>query len=154
MTEMLIALVFFEVLGEASVRMPRYFGMAISVVGGIILGETAVSAGVLSSLTVLITAMSSIGLFAIPDEVGAFSVIRITLVFVGATLGLLGVVVAAVAMTAYVATLRLYGVDYLTPFAPLVPRQLNDAVFKRSKTDSYFRTPFISRNRRRLTYGK
>ena len=48
--EMLIALIFFEVLGEASVRMPRYFGMAISVVGGIILGETAVSAGIINFL--------------------------------------------------------------------------------------------------------
>ena len=152
-TEMLIALIFFEVLGEASVRMPRYFGMAISVVGGIILGETAVSAGVLSSLTVLITAMSSIGLFAIPDEVGAFSVIRIALVFVGATLGLMGVVISAAAMVAYVGSLRLYGIDYLTPFAPLIPMQLGDAVLKRSKTDSYFRTPFISANKKRLDYG-
>ena len=150
--EMLIALVFFEVLGEASVRMPRYFGMAISVVGGIILGETAVSAGVMSSLTVLIVAMSGIGLFAIPDEVGTFAVIRIALVLVGATLGLFGVVLASVALIARMASLNLNGVDYLAPFAPVVAGELPDAVTKLSKKDSFFRTRGISKNKRRLKY--
>ena len=150
--EMLIALVFFEVLGEASVRMPRYFGMAISVVGGIILGETAVSAGVMSSLTVLIVAMSGIGLFAIPDEVGTFAVIRIALVLVGATLGLFGVVLASVALIARMASLNLNGVDYLAPFAPVVAGEIPDAVTKLSKKDSFFRTRGISKNKRRLKY--
>lgn len=152
--EMLIALIFFEVLGEASVRMPRYFGMAISVVGGIILGETAVSAGVLSSLTVLITAMSSIGLFAIPDEVGAFSVIRIMLVFVGATLGIYGIVLAVTALTAYVASMEQYGVAYLQPFAPLIKSQIGDTVWKRALGDSEFRTPVINKNLRKLKNEK
>lgn len=150
--EMLIALIFFEVLGEASVRMPRYFGMAISVVGGIILGETAVQAGILSSLTVLITAMSSIGLFAIPDEVGAFSVIRIALVFVGATLGIYGIVLSVAALIAYVASMERYGVAYLTPFAPPVKREMGDAVLKRAVKDTEFRSARINKNKRRLQY--
>ena len=152
--EMLIALIFFEVLGEASVRMPRYFGMAISVVGGIILGETAVSAGILSSLTVLITAMSSIGLFAIPDEVGSFSVIRIALVFVGATLGIYGIVLAVAGLTAYVASIEQYGVAYLQPFAPLIKRESGDSILKRSIKDDKFRTPVINKNKRKLSDEK
>lgn len=139
-TEMLIALILFEVLGEASVRMPRFLGMAMSVVGGIILGETAVNAGVLSSLTVLITALSSIGLYAIPDEVGTFSVIRLIYVFIGASLGTYGILLSTVAISVYVASLESYGVPYLAPLAPIVPKDLKDSILKLSMLDHPIRT--------------
>ncbi len=154
-TEMLIALVLFEVLGEASVRMPRFLGMAMSVVGGIILGETAVNAGLLSSLTVLITALSSIGLYAIPDEVGTFSIIRLILVFVGASLGTYGILIVSIVICVYVACLESYGVPYLAPFAPLVPKDLKNSVIKLSMVDIPERTTAMGlKNRIRLKYGK
>lgn len=154
-TEMLIALVLFEVLGEASVRMPRFLGMAMSVVGGIILGETAVNAGLLSSLTVLITALSSIGLYAIPDEVGTFSIIRLILVFVGASLGTYGILIVSIVICVYVASLESYGVPYLAPFAPLVPKDLKNSVLKLSMVDLPERTTAMGlKNRIKLRYGK
>ena len=154
-TEMLIALVLFEVLGEASVRMPRFLGMAMSVVGGIILGETAVNAGLLSSLTVLITALSSIGLYAIPDEVGTFSIIRLILVFVGASLGTYGILIVSIVICVYVACLESYGVPYLAPFAPLVPKDLKNSVIKLSMVDIPERTTAMGlKNKIRLKYGK
>ncbi len=154
-TEMLIALVLFEVLGEASVRMPRFLGMAMSVVGGIILGETAVNAGVLSSLTVLITALSSIGLYAIPDEVGTFSVIRLVYVFIGASLGTYGILIATILISVYVASLESYGVPYLAPFAPLIGKDLKDSVIKVSMVDKPERTSSLGlKNKIKIKYGK
>ncbi len=154
-TEMLIALVLFEVLGEASVRMPRFLGMAMSVVGGIILGETAVNAGVLSSLTVLITALSSIGLYAIPDEVGTFSVIRLIYVFIGASLGTYGILISTIVISVYVVSLENYGVPYFAPFAPLVPNDLKDSIVKFSMVDLQTRTSALGlKNKIRLRYGK
>ncbi len=154
-TEMLIALVLFEVLGEASVRMPRFLGMAMSVVGGIILGETAVNAGVLSSLTVLITALSSIGLYAIPDEVGTFSIIRLVYVFIGASLGTYGILIATILISVYVASLESYGVPYLAPFAPIVPKDLKDSIIKVSMVDRPERTTFLGlKNKIKIKYGK
>ncbi len=154
-TEMLIALVLFEVLGEASVRMPRFLGMAMSVVGGIILGETAVNAGVLSSLTVLITALSSIGLYAIPDEVGTFSVIRLIYVFIGASLGTYGILIATIVISVYVASLENYGVPYLAPFAPIIGTDLKDSIIKVSMVDKPERTTSLGlKNKIRMKYGK
>lgn len=138
--EMMIALILFEVLGEASVRMPRYFGMAMSVVGGIILGQTAVSAGVLSSVTVLITALSSIGLFVVPDEVGTLGTIRLIYVLVGGALGIYGILLLTVGISAYAASLESYGVAYLTPFAPLTAKDLKDSVYKSALADHPERT--------------
>lgn len=153
--EMLIALVLFEVLGEASVRMPRYFGMAMSVVGGIILGQTAVSAGVLSSLTVLITALSSIGLFVVPSEVGTLGTIRLIYVLVGGALGIYGILLLTVGITAYVTSMESYGVAYLTPFAPLTPTDLKDSIYKASILDHPERTVALGlKNKVRLNNGK
>lgn len=137
--EMLIALVLFEILNEASVRMPRYVGMAMSVVGAIILGETAVKAGILSSVAVLVTALSAIGLYAIPDEVGTFSTLRILYVVVAGTLGLFGLVLAGVATTAYLVTLEVYGTPYLAPVAPVVYHDMEDAFFKKSLVGMKYR---------------
>ena len=54
--EMFFTLLIFEILNEASVRMPKYVGMAVSIVGALVLGETAVQAGIVSSPTILIMA--------------------------------------------------------------------------------------------------
>ncbi|MFI3229816.1 MAG: spore germination protein, partial [Bacillota bacterium] len=128
--EMFIALVLFEILGEASVRMPKYVGMAVSIVGAIVLGETAVSAGLLSSLTVLITALSGIALYVIPDEVGTFSTLRFGLLFVGGAAGMFGLVIAGVGLLAYLVSVEIYGVPYLAPFAPITESDLKDALIK------------------------
>lgn len=153
--EMLIALVLFEVLGEASVRMPRYFGMAMSVVGGIILGQTAVSAGVLSSLTVLITALSSIGLFVVPSEVGTLGTIRLIYVLVGGALGIYGILLLTVGISAYAVSLESYGTAYFAPFAPLTPTDLKDSIYKASIVDHPERTVALGlKNKMRLKNGK
>ena len=75
-TEMFFTLMIFEILNEASVRMPRYVGMVVSIVGGLVLGETAVSAGIISAPTLMIVAFSGICLYTVPELVQSFSVLR------------------------------------------------------------------------------
>ena len=55
---MLFVVLLFEILNETSLRMPKYVGMALSVVGAVVLGDTAVKAGLLSSPAVLVAALS------------------------------------------------------------------------------------------------
>ncbi len=150
LVEMLIALVLFEILNEASVRMPRYVGMAMSVVGAIVLGETAVNAGLLSSIVVLITALSAIGLYAIPDQVDTFSVLRFLYVIIAGFLGLFGLVMAGLCTTAYLVNLEIYGVPYLAPFSPLITNDLQDAITKVDVKSMFFRPKVLkSPNKRR-----
>lgn len=137
--EMIIALVIFEILGEASIRMPRHIGMALSVVGAIVLGETAVKAGLLSSITVLTVAISGIGLYAVPDEVGPMSIMRIFLVFIGGLLGIFGILLVLIALTAYLNSIKTFGVPYLAPFAPILEPDLQNTVFQRSFIDEKVR---------------
>lgn len=148
--EMMVALVLFEILNEASVRMPRYVGMAMSVVGAIVLGDTAVKAGILSSLSVLVTALSAIGLYAIPDEVGAFSILRMLYVLMAGALGLFGVVISGMVTAVYLLNFDSYGVPYIAPLAPIVPEDLKDAMIMANLKDMKTRPKVLgSPNKRR-----
>ena len=129
--EMILVLIIFDILNEASVRMPRYVGMALSIVGAIVLGETAVSAGLLSSPAVLVTALSSIGLYLVPDDVGTYSLLRLIFVAAAALMGLLGILFALLLLLAHLVTLESFGSNYLSPFAPLVNKDLKDGFVKR-----------------------
>ena len=133
--EMVLVLLIFDILNEASVRMPKYVGMALSVVGAIVLGETAVSAGLLSSPAVLVTALSSIGLYLVPDDVGTYSILRLLFVATAALLGLLGIILALILLVGHLVTLQSFGANYLSPYAPLVNGDLKDGFVKRELYD-------------------
>ena len=126
--EMLTVLLLFEVLNETSVRMPKYVGMAISVVGAIVLGDTAVNAGLLGSPAVLVTAISGIGLYCVPDEAGTFSLLRLAFVCIAGVMGIFGLVLGVMVLTAYLVKSNSYGAPYLAPYAPIVSEDLKDGV--------------------------
>ncbi|MDR1939742.1 MAG: spore germination protein [Clostridiales bacterium] len=130
--EMIFVLLIFEILNEASVRMPRYIGMSLSLIGAIILGDTAVKAGLISSPTVLIAAMSNIGIYCIPDEISSFSIFRLALVLASSLFGFFGLILCALAMTAYMLTYDSYGAPYLAPFAPYIREDIKDSIDKQS----------------------
>lgn len=148
--EMIVLLLVFEILNEASVRMPRYVGTALSIVGAIVLGESAVSAGLLSVPTLLVTAMSTIGLYCVPDEVDAGSILRILFVAVAGVLGIFGLILAVFVLFAYMVGLRNYGTSYMAPFSPMLPLDMQDGVTKKNLIDMKkrpFSIPTINRVR-------
>ena len=149
--EMLIALVFFEILGEASIRMPRHVGMALSVVGAIVLGETAVSAGLLSSITILVVAISGIGLYAVPDEVGTIGILRVLFVIIANFFGIFGILVLSLMLLGYITALGSYGVPYLMPLAPVNAKELGNVIFKKSLLDIFMRpAEYMLKNKRKI----
>ena len=149
--EMVLVLLIFDILNEASVRMPRYVGMALSIVGAIVLGETAVSAGLLSSPAVLVTALSSIGLYLVPDDVGTYSLLRLLFVAAAALVGLVGIIFAVMILTNHLVTLQSFGADYTSPYAPLVGGDLKDGFVKHELPDMTLRPETIdNQNPRRV----
>ena len=149
--EMLFVLALFEVLNQASIRMPRYVGTALSIVGAIVLGETAVNAGLLSSPTVLVIAISAIGINCVPDLVDAFSILRLAGLITGSILGLFGIVVFSMGLIAYLCGLDSFGSPYLAPFAPMITADFKDAVAKENLL-SFEKRPYSvpTKNRRRM----
>lgn len=150
--EMLLVMVLFEILNQASIRMPRYFGISLSVVGAIVLGDTAVKAGLISSPSVLVVALSAIGIFCIPDQVGAMSILRFLYLCISAVLGFVGMIILTICIIAYLAELDNFGTPYLAPYAPRITPDLQDGVLKASNSSMELR-PFSipTPNRRRIS---
>ncbi len=149
--EMLLVLVIFEILNEASIRMPRYVGMALSIVGAMVLGETAVNAGLLSTPAILVIAVSTIGLYCVPDESNTSSVLRFFFVAIAGVLGLLGVLLCSIMLIAYLCTLDSMGTSFLAPFAPAIVHDWQDGILKSNVTDMDERPYTIpTKNRTRI----
>ena len=151
---MLFVLLLFEVLNEASMRMPRYLGVSLSIVGAIVLGDTAVKAGLISSPAVLVTALSSIGIFCVPDQVGTLSILRIVFLSASAVLGLFGMIAVLAVTLCYLASMQNYGAPYLAPYAPRISTDLKDGMLKAAGKDMTTRPlSFPNRNRTRQNNG-
>lgn len=123
-----------EVVREASVRLPGPIGPTVGIVGGLILGEASVRAGIVSPLTVIIVAITAIGSFATPSYSSAIALrlLRFPFMFLAATFGLIGIAAGLVLLTIHVASLESLGVPYLAPYAPYHAESQGDAVLRRS----------------------
>ena len=133
--EMLFVLILFEILYEASLRMPKYLGIALSVVGALILGDTAVSAGVISPPAVMIVALSGITLYTVPDQAPQFIILRFAYTCVGGVFGLFGIIILTIFIIVYFCDMDIYGSPYLSPFAPHVKNDFKDALLKKDLVD-------------------
>ena len=149
--EMLLVMTLFEILNQASIRMPRYFGISLSVVGAIVLGDTAVKAGLISSPSVLVVALSAIGIFCVPDQVGALSRLRFLFLCIRAVMGFVGIIILALVIIAYLASLDNFGTPYLAPYAPRISPDLQDGLMKADSSSMELRPYSIpTANRRRI----
>ena len=128
--EILFVLVLFEILYEASLRMPQYLGIALSIVGALILGDTAVEAGLISSPAVMIVALSGITLYTIPDHTPQLSMLRFGYTIIGGILGFYGVIVFSIFLLIRLNDFDAYGSPYLAPYSPYIKEDTKDGMFK------------------------
>lgn len=149
--EMLLVLLVLEVLNEASIRMPKYVGMALSVVGALVLGETAVSAGFVSTPAIIIIAFSGIGLYTVPNLIEETSVLRLAMLLVAGSIGTYGIMLLTAFILLYLTATESFSKPILEPFSPLIGRDLRDSVIKYNLTSLSERPRSIgSKNRRRF----
>ncbi|MGN0817908.1 MAG: spore germination protein [Candidatus Coproplasma sp.] len=128
--EMFFTLFVLEVLNEASIRMPKYVGLALSVVGALVLGDTAVKAGIVSTPAVIIVAFSAICLYTVPDLVETTTTLRLLFLIVAGSLGTYALMLLIAFLICYLASEQSYGTPLLAPFAPLTPKDTSDSLVK------------------------
>ena len=154
--ETFVVLLLLETLKEASIRMPKYVGMSLSVVGALVLGETAVSAGFLSTPAIIIVAFSGICLYTVPNFVETGSLLRWLFLLVAGCVGPFGIVLLFAFVLYYLITADAFGTPLLAPFSPLITHDLRDAVVKYNRQSLKTRPSFLrSKNRTRYKeHGK
>lgn len=122
----------FEMIREAGVRMPRAVGQAVSIVGALILGQAAVQAGIVSAAMVIVVAATGIASYSMPKYNFANSarIIRFLFMSLSASFGFFGLTLGLIMLTAHMASLRSFGIPYLSPYAPFIPTDQKDTLFR------------------------
>ncbi|OAB44961.1 spore germination protein [Paenibacillus antarcticus] len=132
-----------EILREAGVRLPKPIGPAMGIVGGLIIGDAAVNAGLVSPFLVIVVAVTAISSFAIPTYSAGITLrlLRFLAMFCAAILGAYGTVLFFLLLCSHLVKLKSFGVPYVSPMAPY---RLDDW------KDFIFRLPFKVMKRRPL----
>lgn len=110
----------FYLLNEAGLRTPSQIGSAFGIVGALILGQTAVSASIISPMLIIIIALTGLGNYVVPNYGFGIGVImyRLMLIVLSAMLGLYGLMIGLFLIFLHLCSMRSFGVEYLSPVAP------------------------------------
>ncbi len=108
----------FELLREAGIRLPSAIGSTIGIVGGIVIGQAVVDAGIVSPLVVIVVSITAIATFTIPSVsiTAAYRLIKFVIIFFSAILGLYGFWVAVLIVLIHLVSLKSYNIPYMYPF--------------------------------------
>ena len=117
-TEILLVLFMYEIMREAGLRLPKSLGHAVSIVGALVIGDTAVSAGLIVAPSLMIVAITAIASYVIPNLYPQLYVLRILFIFAGGILGIWGIVLLFCVLTVNVCGKSVLGVPYTMPVAP------------------------------------
>lgn len=139
--EAIFVLVFYEIIKEAGVRLPKSVGGAVSIVGGLIIGDAAVSAGIISNPLLLVCAISVTASFVVPSLNQPVTILRFISVIAGGIYGLFGVSLVAALMVVNICSLENAGTPLTSPLTPYTPRAMRDvflrAGFRRLENDNF-----------------
>ncbi|MDD3654085.1 MAG: spore germination protein [Desulfotomaculaceae bacterium] len=146
----------FEVMREASVRLPRQVGQTVTIAGALVIGQSAVMAGLVSPLIVILVATTGLASFTNPSYNFGISMrlLRFPLMLLAGTLGLVGVIFGVLMITIHLSGLRSFGLPYLSALAPLHTGDLKDVLVRSPWWAMNYRpVDIVRRNRRRQAVG-
>jgi spore germination protein KA len=115
--ELFFMLLMFELLRESGTRLPRPIGSAISIVGALIIGETAVKAGIVGAPAVIVLALTAVSSFINPTLTEFMTVYRFFFWLLGSAIGIVGISAGLVVMLTHVVSSTSFGVPVLSSFS-------------------------------------
>ncbi|MEN6462093.1 MAG: spore germination protein [Syntrophomonas sp.] len=128
--EALLMLILFEILREAGLRMPRSLGQAVSIVGALVIGQAAVSAGLVGAPMVVVLATTAIASFTVPSQADVGAVLRLLMVLIAGFIGVFGIVILSLELLSFMASMRSFGTPYFSPIMPLNFADLKDTLIR------------------------
>lgn len=124
--EALIMEITIELIREASVRLPKSIGQTIGIVGGLVIGQSIVSAGLVSNLMVIVVAFTAISSFVVPNiELNTtIRVLRFPFMFLAALFGFFGIVIGTFLLVVHLLNLSSLKKPYFSPIIPFEPKEI------------------------------
>ncbi|PCK21338.1 spore germination protein [Bacillus pumilus] len=130
--EALLILGLFEILREAGVRMPTVLGHTVSIVGGLIIGDAAIRAGLASPILIVIISLSAVSTYTLVNQslTGTVSILRIYVILCSSFLGVFGFFVSMLSILIYLCNLQSFQLSYLEPLTSLTFRDYLTALLQ------------------------
>ena len=143
--EVLGMLIAFTLLQEAGLRLPDPIGDTVSIIGVLIVGQSAVEARVISPIAIIVVALSGIACYTLPsqDMGGAIRLSRFALLLAAIAAGLFGVAVVSCWLVFSLAKIDSFGTSYTAPLSDGVPFSLTRILFRIPKTQDKYRDPLL-----------
>jgi spore germination protein KA len=131
-TEVLGLLIAFEILIEAGLRLPKVVGTAMSILGGLVVGQAAVTANIVSPLVVVIVSIAGISGFIMPNQdlSSGIRVVRFVFALLAAVSGFFGLAIGLIILITHLCSLDNYGVAYMSPFVDVDESNNKDTLFR------------------------
>ena len=126
--ELLVVLLAFEMIREVAIRMPRSVGSAVSLVAALILGDSAISAGITSAPVIIVVAFTAIGSFLVPPYMNTVILLRLLFLVAARLAGLYGIAMLSSGVLIALCATESFTVPYLSPLAPFAPSALTDVL--------------------------
>jgi len=140
-----------ELIREAGMRIVGPIGSTIGIVGGLVIGQAAVEAGLISPLVIIIVALTTISSFAIPSYNFSTSLrmLRFAFIILAATLGLFGVSLGICILLTHLCALKSMGVPYMTPFSSFVENKpdLMDTIIRHRIKNMVHKPEYLRRKK-------
>ena len=145
--EIILLTTIFEILRESDLRSPSSMSAAMSIVGALVLGQAAVDAGIVSPITVIVVAFTSICslVFTDIDFMNGIRSWRFIFILAASVLGIIGILSFAIIWLVKLASLENLNTSYLSPFAPFSKESQNDAIYKAPENKILTRPNYISK---------
>ncbi|MDR2656333.1 MAG: spore germination protein [Oscillospiraceae bacterium] len=128
--ETALMLIIFEILKEAGIRLPKPVGQAISIVGALVMGQAAIQAGLVGAPVVIVVALTAVASFAIPMLSNTLTLLRWFMLVMAEMFGGYGLTLGLLVIFVHLASLKSFGVLYMSPIAPIRIRDLKDALIR------------------------
>lgn len=119
-----------EMLREAGLRLPGPIGQTVSIVGGIVIGQAAVQAGIVSNIMVIVVSITAIASFIIPyyDMSSTIRLLRFPMMMLAYFFGYVGIIIGLMILFSHLITLTSIGVPYGSPLSPIRIKEWKDAI--------------------------
>ena len=128
--EALLIHTIYEIMREAGLRLPKSVGHAVSIVGALVIGESAVTAGLIGAPMIIVVAVTALASYVIPSLYYPAAILRFAFIIVGGISGLFGVVLLFSVVLIQITALNAYGIPISAPISPLDWRSMRDTVVR------------------------
>ena len=145
--EAILLILSFEILRESDTRIPSKIGSSVSILGGLVLGEAAVNAGIISPIMIIVIAISAISGLAFSNIslINSIRYFRLISVVIAAFFGIFGVFISLMLLITKLCSIDSFGYPYMAPFSPVIKEELKDSIIKAKKKKKNYRNPLLAK---------